>query len=396
MKVIGSMGKPTEKTDISAKKTILKRIARNVSVSEGERAIEDIIRCIYRNQPISTKKIGQYVKLPLPIVSKVRTILEREGLLKRGERGAIFSKEGIDFVETQLGLKLKSDLKCPVCSGGNIVFDEKFEKILKRHENYAKLRPQVNTMIDQSFATPETAVKRACIMADRGDLEGKRVLFIGDDDLASIPTAMTKLCKEVVVLDIDERLLNLILEVSKKENLNIKTIHWDFKNELPKELHEKFDTVFTDPPYTLNGAVLFMSRGIEALGNDGVLYLAFSHKPVEEYIELQKSINNMNFLIYELIPGFNFYEGTEIIGNTTFLARLIGKNLKKIEVDFKKIYTGELKPTLRYYRCMKCEKIHEVGDKIKRIEELTCECGGKKFSMVKRLKVKENTELNNY
>lgn len=389
MKIIGSMGKTTGKTEADAKKSMLKRIAKNVSVAEGERAIEDIIRCIYRHQPISTKKIGQYVKLPLPIVAKVRSILERESLLKRNDGGAVFSKEGTEFAEKELGLKLKTDLKCPVCNGRNVVFDEKFEKILKRHEVYAKKRPQVNTMIDQSFATPETAVARAGIMADRGDLEGKRVLFIGDDDLASIPTAMTRLCSEVVVLDIDERLLGLISEVSKKENLNIKTMHWDFKNELPKELLGKFDTIFTDPPYTLNGAVLFMSRGIEALGNDGILYLAFSHKPVEEYIELQKSINNMNFLIYELIPGFNFYEGTEIIGNTTFLARLVGKNLKKIEVNSEKIYTGELKPTLRYYRCMKCEKIHEVGNEVKRIEDLTCDCGGKKFSMVKRSKVKE-------
>ncbi|ABO36049.1 protein of unknown function DUF43 [Methanococcus maripaludis C5] len=389
MKIIGSMGKKTENLKIDAKKSYLKRIAKNVKVSEGERAVEDILRCIYRNQPISTKKIGQYVKLPLPIVSKVRSILERESLLKRDDKGAVFSKEGVDFVEKELRLKLKSDLKCPVCSGKNIVFDEKFEKILKKHKTYAKLRPQVNTMIDQSFATPETAVARATIMADRGDLEGKRVLFVGDDDLASIPTAMTGLCSEVVVLDIDDRLLKLISEVSKKENLNIETVKWDFKNELPSEFVNKFDTIFTDPPYTLNGAVLFMSRGIEALGNDGILYLAFSHKPVEEYIELQKSINNMNFLIYELIPGFNFYEGTEIIGNTTFLARLVGKNLKKIDVNSEKIYTGELKPTLRYYRCMNCKKVHEIGNKIKRIEDLTCECGGKKFSMIKRSKVKQ-------
>ena len=38
--------------------------------------------------------------------------------------------------------------------------------------------------------------------------------------------------------------------------------------------------------------------------------------------------------------------------------------MKKIEVNSEKIYTGELKPTLRYYRCMKCEKIHEVGNRI--------------------------------
>jgi len=390
MKIIGKMGKNTKKnveSEISFRMSFLKRIAKNANIAEGERAVEDIIRCIYRNQPISTKKIGQYTKLPLPIVAKVRSLLERQKILKRNPKGAVLKEEGIDFVENQLKLKLKHDLKCPVCNGRGIVLDDVFEEILKKHKTYSKMRPKVNTLIDQSFATAETAVHRAAFMADRGDLEGNRILFVGDDDLTSIPTAMSGLCEEVVVADIDDRFLDLIKNISKKEDLNIKTIKHDFKNPLSDELTEKFDTIFTDPPYTLNGLKLFLSRGIEALGSEGVAYLAFSHKPINEYLELQKTINEMGFVIYESIPGFNFYEGTEIIGNTTFLARLIGKNLKKVVGDTEKIYTGEVKPTLRYYKCAKCGQVYEIGDEINRIEDLVCECGGKKFTMTKRKKV---------
>ena len=50
-------------------------------------------------------------------------------------------------------------------------------------------------------------------------------------------------------------------------------------------------------------------------------------RPIDEWIEIQKTLSEMGFVIYELVPGFNIYEGSEIIGNTTFLARLIGKNL---------------------------------------------------------------------
>jgi predicted methyltransferase len=399
MKVIGKMGKKAEKikeTELLNKiefKSFLTKIADDTKIAEGEKAVEDILRCIYRNQPISTKKIAQYTKLPLPIIAKVRTILERSRILKREKMGALYSEYGINLIEENLKFKLNHDLKCPVCNGKGVVLDEYFENILKRHKKYAKMRPTVNTSIDQSFATPETAVYRAAFMADRGDLEGKRILFVGDDDLTSIPTAMSGLCDEVVVMDIDDRLLNLINEISEKEGLNIKTIKQDFRNPIKNEYMGAYDTVFTDPPYTLDGLKLFLSRSVEGLGEgkDGTLYLAFSHKPIDEYLELQKIINSMGFVIYELIPGFNTYEGSEIIGNTTFLARLIGKNLKKFEeeeIDLDKLYTGEVKPTIRYYKCLNCGKVYEIDGKNIRIENLICECGGKKFKMIKRKKKK--------
>ncbi|HIP16975.1 MAG TPA: putative methyltransferase [Methanothermococcus okinawensis] len=401
MKIIGKMGsksiKDTDEIDLLNNnnfKGFLIKLADRVNVAEGVSAIESILRCIYRNQPISTKKIAQYTKLPLPIVSKVRTMLERNRILSRVEQGAVYSEYGIKLINKHLNLKMKHDLKCPKCGGKGILLDETFKKILKKHREYTKLRPTVNTSIDQSFATPETGVYRAGIMADRGDLEGKRVLFIGDDDLTSLPTAMTDFCEEVVVMDIDDRLLNLIDNISKRENLNIKTIKHDFRKPLTKDFKGAFDVVFTDPPYTLNGLKLFLSRSVEGLGegSSGVLYLAFSHKPMEEYLEVQKIINSMNFAIYELIPGFNTYEGSEIIGNTTFLARLMGKNLKKFkneEIDLNKLYTGEVKPTIRYYKCLNCNRIHSIDGRSLCIENLICNCGGKKFKMVKRKKVKK-------
>ncbi|AXI24728.1 putative methyltransferase [Methanofervidicoccus sp. A16] len=399
MKIIGQMGGKLNKStlDLSNRerfKTFLKRLAEKVKVAEGVDAIESILRCIYRNQPVSTKGISQYTKLPLPVVSKVRSILERSRILKRDERGAVYTEYGRNLVEDNLKFRMKRDLKCPTCRGRGIVLDDVFKEILRKHKEYAKLRPTVNTRIDQSHATPETAVYRAAIMADRGDLEGKRVLFIGDDDLTSIPSAMTGFPEEVVVMDIDERLLNLIDKISKREGLNIETVKQDFREELDKKYWGRFDTVFTDPPYTLDGLKLFLSRGVEGLGDKGVLYLAFSHKPIEEYLEVQRIVNSMNFAIYELIPGFNIYEGSEIIGNTTFLARLVGKNLKKFkneEINLSKLYTGEVRPTLRYYRCLKCGKVYKVDGKNVVIEDLVCECGGKKFKMVKRKKVKNGS-----
>ena len=106
MKIIGKIGKGKIKVDEKAKFSILlDSVAKKAVIAEGKRAVEDIIRVIYRHQPISTKKIAQKTRLPLPIVAKVRTILERERILKRTERGAELTDLGVEFAENFLKLK---------------------------------------------------------------------------------------------------------------------------------------------------------------------------------------------------------------------------------------------------------------------------------------------------
>ncbi|WP_456371652.1 bis-aminopropyl spermidine synthase family protein [Methanocaldococcus sp.] len=397
MKVIGKIGKGDKnlkEDDLDKLKynLILDYISKKVDISEGKRAVEDIIRVIYRYQPISTKKIAQKTKLPLPIVAKVRTILEREKLLKRSEKGAELTEKGLKFAENVLKLKYKKSLTCKTCKGRGIVLDEFFEEILNKVKIWCKKRPVVDTSLDQSFATPETSTYRAALMYERGDLEGKNILFVGDDDLTSLPTALTNMAENIVVVDIDERILKLIEKFAEKENVNIKTVKHDLRNPLPEELKEKFDVISTDPPYTVDGLKLFLSRGIEGLGNEGIAYLSYSHKPIEEWLLIQKAITDMGFVISELIPNFNYYEGSEIIANTTFISRLIGKDLKPNIGDINKIYTGLVKPVIRYYKCLKCGKIYKVGDKIKKVEDLVCECGSKKFKMIKREKIKNQND----
>ena len=389
MKIIGKIGKDKIKVDEKAKFSILlDSVAKKADIAEGKRAVEDIIRVIYRHQPISTKKIGQKTRLPLPIIAKVRTILEREKILKRTERGAELTDLGKEFAENILKLKYKKSLTCKTCNGRGIVLDEFFEDILNKVRVWAKKRPLVDTTIDQSFATPETSTYRAALMYERGDLEGKRILFVGDDDLTSLPTALTNMAEEIAVVDIDERILKLIEKFSQKEGVEIKTIKHDLRNPLPEDLKERFDVISTDPPYTVNGLKLFLSRGIEALGREGIAYLSYSHKPIDEWLSIQKAITDMGFVISELIPNFNYYEGSEIIANTTFITRLVGKNLKINIGDTEKIYTGLVKPVIRYYKCLKCGKVHKVGEEVKKVEDLVCECGGKKFKMIKREKLK--------
>ncbi|MCS4541428.1 MAG: bis-aminopropyl spermidine synthase family protein [Euryarchaeota archaeon] len=397
MKAVGKLGVPKRPIkELVKTQELLDYVADQVELAEGAEGIREIFRTIAKFQPIGTWKIAQLTKFPLPIISEVRDELEKAGLLKRTEKGAVLTEDGSKFGRKILKLKPEFEVTTCACKGRTIKLSPFFQKILDKQKQIAKLRPIPDTLLDQAYATPETAVFRTAIMAERGDLEGKNILFLGDDDLTSIPTALTGLPERIVALDIDKRLLELIEKIAKAENLEIEAVEHDLRNSLPNSLKNQFDVFFTDPPYTIPGLSLFLSRGIEGL-KPGIkyIYLAFSHKGPEDRLEVQKTLTEMGLVITELLPGFNIYEGAEMIGGTTFLARLkTTKNSRPLitEKYEKPIYTGQIYPVLRIYPCS-CGCEIEIGaDKsIKTIEELKKKgcpaCGRKKgFKLARRIR----------
>ena len=361
-----------------APNTILELIVQRTGIPEGEEAIRRILREIYRHGRIGTKDLAYATRLPVPVVAAVRRELEKAGLITR-KAGAILTREGEEYVRNILGLSVRESLICPYCSGKTILIEDKYQSILKKLEEYSKLRPHPYTWLDQAFCTPETAVLRALFMLEEGDVEGRRIIFLGDDDLTSVATGLLKVSKEITVIDIDDRILKLIDDISESEGIGIECIHHDLRQPLPDRLKNKYDVVFTDPPYTITGLKLFLSRGIEALRRRkcASIYLAFAHKPPEEMLDLQAAINEMNLLFREIIPRFNRYEGAEMFANTTMLVKIEtteGTHPSIVGPYEEKIYTGEVSPKIRTYKC-KCGYTIDVGS-------------GREFQTIEDLKVK--------
>jgi len=373
---------------------ILETISQRTRLPEGEEAVRRILREVYRHRRIGTKDLAYATRLPVPVVAAVRRELEKIGLITR-RAGAILTSKGEEYVKNVLGLSIRESLICPACSGKTIIIKDQFHSIIEKLEEYAKLRPRPYTWLDQAFGTPETAVLRALFMLEEGDVEGRRIIFLGDDDLTSIATGLLKASRKITVIDIDKRLLELINEASKRESINVECVHHDLKQPLPERLKNNYDVVFTDPPYTIQGMKLFVSRGIEALRKRkcASIYLSFAHKPPEEILSLQDAINEMGLFIQALIPRFNRYEGAEMFANTTFLAKLVTTKTTHpliIGTFDGKIYTGEFSPTIRTYRC-KCGCTINIGaDKeFRTIEDLKIHgcprCGRKKgFRIIRR------------
>ena len=374
---------------------VLGHISKRMVLSEGVDAVRRVLREIYRRGRIGTKDLAYAALLPIPVVAAIRRELERMGLLAR-RGGAILTEHGRRYVEDALGLRFRGSLLCPSCNGRRIVVADEFQGILEKMRVYAEMRPRPYTWLDQAFCTPETSVYRAMLMLEEGDVEGREIIFLGDDDLTSVAVGLLRSSRRIVVVDVDERLLSLIGEISRREGMDIECIRHDLRDPLPEDLRGRFDVVFTDPPYTVQGMSLFVSRGIDALkeGKCMSIYLSYAHKPPDEMLELQRAINEMGLFIRELIPRFNRYEGAEMFANTTFIAKLETTDEAHPLISGRfdgKIYTGEVSPKLRLYRC-RCGHTISVGldGDFRTIEDLKSSgcprCGRKSgFQLVRRI-----------
>jgi predicted methyltransferase/ribosomal protein S18 acetylase RimI-like enzyme len=378
---------------------LLKKVSENTELDEGEEGIRKILREIYRNQKIRTKELASLTQIPLPIVAAVRRELEKEDLITRG-KGALLTQKGERFVRDDLGLAYPQTLTCPTCQARGIQIPVGFTPLLGKLREYLDLRPRPLTQLDQAHGTPETALHRALYMLEKGDVEGRSILFLGDDDLTSIAVALLRAAREITVIDIDARLIEAVQLANKREGLNINFLEHDLRNPLPKHLHYHFDAIFTDPPYTKPGLSLFVSRGITALQprKGTSIYLAYASQSPRKMLEMQKILTIMGLTITERIPRFNTYEGAEMFANTTLLERLETTEKTKpliINAFEGKMYTGEITKTIRTYQC-RCGEQASVGETepFQTIEELKArgcpQCGKKKgFKLTEKRKLKE-------
>lgn len=206
----------------------------------------------------------------------------------------------------------------------SLLEDEKYRKNLKFLNTIQKLKPLPLRDFDQFTATIETTAKRASLLNFFADIREKRILFLGDDDFSSIATANYNMVKEITVLDIDERILESIRKISIQEKLEIEVIKYDVRKKLPKTLSGKYDIVFTDPPYTLEGIKLFTSRAIEALNHKNQsarLYICFgnSDRAKERFIPIYDTLIKSGLMIRWIFDKFNRYSGAESIGSSSSL-----------------------------------------------------------------------------
>jgi len=372
--------------------SLLDTVARATRLREGPAGVAAVLRAVYRAGALRLADAAREARLPLPVTTAIRRELEKAGLLER-KHGLALTPSGRAFVESALGLGVTHDASCPACGGRGIVIGGAMRGAAERLAALITQAPSVDVTLDQCPCEPETAILRALKMLETGALEGRRVLILGDDDSLSLAIGLvaralgkSDLTRGVTVIESDPRRVAFLREAAAREAIAIDVIEHDLRAPLPAALAGAFDTTATDPPYTLAGATLFLSRAAAALSGDGVCFFSFTRWPAAPSAELQRVMLDLGFAVRAVHQNFNRYLGASVLGNVGDLFELVQARAAQSEQAAWRgpLYTAEVNPRERVYVCAACGAETVLGENapatIEALKEAGCaKCGGKIF-----------------
>ncbi|MSS70445.1 MAG: putative methyltransferase [Candidatus Latescibacteria bacterium] len=305
--------------------TLLSDVAAATDLREGEEGVRAILSVVGRAGALSLRDLARRVRMPVPVVAAVRRELEKRGLLDR-RGGLALSGKGLDLVDVEMDAA--PGCRCPACDGEGFVIPEAFSPLLYRLREMAADRPAVDVTLDQSHAAPETALRRALYLRESEALD-RDLLVLGDDDLTSLAVGLLRrqlhLKGRLAVAEIDPRLVACLRRVSDAEGFDIEVHPHDLRAPLPGPLIGTFDAFLTDPPYTLEGLRLFVSRGGSALrpGVGRQAFICFGHRSPDEQREVVRTISDAGLGIVEMRPAFNRYDGAQLLAGVSAMIRAV-------------------------------------------------------------------------
>jgi predicted methyltransferase len=308
---------------------IVREVAAAVGLREGESGVRAVIAALARLEPVSIRRLSRTVALPVPIVAAVCGEL-RKRFVVAGEPPAQLTLSG-RRVFGDGRLRLPGTASCPTCAGRGVVSPGEFSGIARELAGLVEKAPPRRLDLDQCQCTVGTKLRRVLAMHEADALVGRRILLLGDDDLTSLAIAAVvrhfgsaSTISRLVVLDADAALVEFLARELTDAPFSCSSLHHDLRDPLPPELLAAFDTIATDPPYTVAAARLFLSRAAEALtGPGGNLFLSFGSRRPEAPFRLQQAIAEMGFAIRRLVPDFNDYLGAGALGGTSQLYDLV-------------------------------------------------------------------------
>ncbi|MER5430595.1 GNAT family N-acetyltransferase [Streptomyces sp. NPDC002588] len=348
---------------------MLSEVADAVRLQEGPPGVRSVLRALRRLAPASTKELSRATGLPVPIVAALGNELRRRGLVTE-QRPSRLTEAGQDLV-ARLGMDLSLDATCRTCDGRELVIPDVLAEAVPRLRALMESGPAADMAIDQSHCTAETKVRRVLALLTAGALPGGSLLLIGDDDLVSLAVAVVgdvlggPIVERVTVVDISDEILDYVQKVAGGLGTRVETVRHDLRHPLPKELHGRHDVAMTDPPYTPEGARLFLSRAVEGLrpGPAHSVFFSFGGKSPDEMLEVQREIMALGLVTNGYIRNFNEYEGSGILGGVGFFQHLLTtSSTASAQGDYSgPLYTGDKRTRQREYTCAACGRTVPVG-----------------------------------
>lgn len=233
--------------------------------------------------------------------------LRKEGLITADRNGFRITEKGKEKINPKV-LEFEGKI-CPTCLGKRIIPEGKFKEVIENFKRIVEKRPEPLLDFFQGHMLEKDVIARVALMNYYGDLEGKDIVLIGDDDLLSIALALTELPSTITVLDVDKRLGDFLDNVNKNYGLDIKFFEYNISRPIPKELFEKFDVFSSEPLETISGLKAFIIRGLSCLKEGGVGYVGLTNyeASLKKWLKFQKLLINLNCVITDIIQGFSVY-----------------------------------------------------------------------------------------
>ncbi|MBY8989091.1 MAG: adenosylmethionine decarboxylase [Candidatus Lokiarchaeota archaeon] len=335
---------------------ILTTIAEKAQLAEGIEGVRSTLLIMYRFPSLKNKKVSQKTGIAVPALAAVRGELVKAGII---EKKNYLGENGRTWIKKNLKLKFEYD---PLPSKPELSLSEIPEEFatLSKIEKILENRPEPDFALDQSHAISSTVVNRALYLLKKGDIEGRKIAFLGDDDATSLAVGLLDLAEETIVIDIDSNVIKFLFESASSLSLkNYNVLMHDLRESSPASVLNNYDVVVMDPPYTNEGLRLFLKRAKQILktsikieGKEHKVIgkkclLSFGNKPPKEMQQIQLSILDHGFIIKEMIPYFNLYKGASILGQFSHLYYLELAEIQNVEENLSlntlPIYTAEIK-----------------------------------------------------
>jgi N4-bis(aminopropyl)spermidine synthase len=313
---------------LADERRIVREVAAAVGLSEGEAGVRAVVAALARLEPVSIRRISRAAELPVPIVASICGELRKRSVVAE-ERPAQLTPGGRELFSNGR-LRLQRAAACPTCRGRGVALAGEPASLIAAMDRLAKRAPPVRVDLDQCHCTVETKLRRVLAMHEADALVGRRVLLLGDDDLISL--AIDRVVRRfgsgatiahLGVLDVDTEIVNFVRSELGRAPFPVSTVHHDLREPLPPGFVRSYDTVVTDPPYTIAAATLFLSRAADALaGRGGDVFFSFGSKRPEAQFRVQQAIGQMGFVTRRLVRDFNEYVGAGVLGGTSHLYQL--------------------------------------------------------------------------
>jgi N4-bis(aminopropyl)spermidine synthase len=371
-------------------------VAAAVGLAEGAAGIRDILALVLAAEPVAVRDLARRAELPVPIVAAACNELRSRGIVdtrrpvRLTEGGRLAVTEAVGTVALQCG--------CPACGGRGVLIPAELGPLTELLEQAAAGAPAARVELDQTHCTVTTKIARVLALHEARALAGQRILLLGDDDLTSVAIAQfaawarsPAMIRRLAVVDTDPDVLDWIGKQVAGTQVRADLIRHDLRAPLPGGLAGAFDVVATDPPYTVAGAELFLSRAVSALEPvaGGHVFFSFGARRPEETLQVQQAIAAMGLAVRSLSAGFNSYLGAGILAGTSNLyhLRTVPGAAPLITGEYDgPLYTADGRAAVtRPYRCTSCRAVHQVGPgshwpQIAALQSAGCPaCGGTVF-----------------